>query len=480
MKRISAYLGLGGALCAAALLVACGGGSGGNAGSSLPSTTQNSGGTTSGSTSSSHGLKLQLAFVRNPKHQNQQTRKKNTKQRMYVSTDAEGLQLAITPTGGATTTLYVDISTTSPLCTVTTSYYDTPDGSEETCSISLPVLGATETVTGTVTDASPASENPTTGLGQGFSGSALVLGVGSTTVTTTGGVNTVALGIGPVAAQIVDCTGYIPTAPDPSNFADDDNGSNPRLVITAGVAVSGYISQEFDDPSGAWYDALPTAAPGFSPVPQNFVDVNGSPEPITFTSSTSNVALGIVTAVGATPSSYASTGSFTTDADYLNDCAFYELVKASPLPTVAPIASPAVPTVTFANNLSATAASPFTGGPYGTTLVYDVVPIAVSPASLSLSMGGSTGTVTGWDYGATGNGMNAESAYDGTQAECLDTTVSTQVDAEVAPSGSINGSTWLESFTVTPSATNTGTCTFVLYDVDTGVVTTPVTVTVST
>lgn len=466
MKRSQAYLGFGGALLAAALLAACGGGGGGSATSSIPSSGQTEHATGS-------GMKLTLVIPRNIKHRSAKIRA-NAKRRMYVSTKAGGLQLAITPTGGATTTLYVDLTASSPLCT---------QGNEEVCTVPIPVLGATETITGTVTNLEPNS--PTNGFGSGFASGGVVLGVGSTTVTSTGGVNTVALGIGPVAAYLFDCSSYLPSPPDPSHFAadyDEDTGTAARVVVTANVTTSGYLSQEFEDPGVAWYDALPTPGPGFSPAPNAFVDVNGSPTPITYTASSSNITLGLspeVTSTGspytyASPSSFSSSGSIASDADYLNDCAFYDVVKVNALPTPAPGASP--PTITFANNLTATAPSPFTGGPYPSSMVYTVVPISSSATgTIDVTMG-NTASVNGWDYDATDQGMGAESGFEGDTGDCLDTTNTSTIDATIA-AGAMNTTTWLQPFTITPVAD--GTCTFVLYDIDTGVVTQPITVTVS-
>lgn len=473
MKRSQAYFGLGGALVAAALLAACGGGGAGATNSiPVPSTTAQA---------KSSGLRLTFVVPRNVKHRSAKLRA-NQKRRAYVSTGAEGMQLSITPSGGATTTLYADLTSTV-LCQAPVNGSE-PNGSETVCTITLPVLGASETVTATVTNIEPSGVNATTGFGTGFSSGGNVLGVGSTTVNTTGGTQTIALGIGPVAAKLYDCEGYLPAAPDPSHFADDfdeDNGNTARVVVTSGVTTSGYLSQEFEDPANDWYDALPTPAPGFSPAPNAFVDVNGSPTPITYTASSSDITLGLATAVTstgspevyATPSSLASSGSIATDADYLNDCAFYSLVKVNALPTPAPGASP--PTITFANNLTASAASPFTGGPYGTTLVYTVVPIAPSSTTSSVTMG-NTATVSGSDYDANDQGMDAESAYGAEDENCYDTTNTSTVDATVAP-GTMNTTTWLQPFTITPVAD--GTCTVLLYDVDTGVVTAPITVTVS-
>ena len=71
--------------------------------------------------------------------------------------------------------------------------------------------------------------------------------------------------------------------------------------------------------------------------------------------------------------------------------------------------------------------------------------------------------------------MGAESAFGGTQNACIDTINPSQSDAAVGSAGSINTTTWQQSFTVTELSP--GTCTFVLYDEETGVVTTAVTVT---
>jgi len=473
MKRATTHLTLGfGVLLAAASLVACGGG-----GSSMPATAQAPGATQPGTTASqSSGIKVQILVPRNVTRSGKHSASRGKSRRMYVSTDAQGLQLTITPSGsGSAQTLYASLATSAPLCVETSNYATTPDGTEELCTIPVPALAAQETVNAIETNATPTDVNATTGFGTGFaSGSGDVLAVGSTTVTTTGGVNTVALGLGPVAAELYDCSGYFPTPSDPENFGNDYG--TERIVVTANTAATGVLSVEFSDANGNWFDALPTPYPGFSPVPQDFVDVNGSPEPITYTASTSSIQIGIEPAPSTSPSSYAASGSIATDADYLYDCAFFFNVNVAALPTPSAGASP--PTIVFANNLSATPPSPFTAtpGPYTFSLTFAVVPIAAFPSTVSVTMG-NTATVDGYDYGASTYGMDAESAYGVLGGNCYDTVNTSTVDATVAKAGSISTTTWQQPFTITPE--NAGTCTFVLYDIDTLVITNPVTVTVS-
>ncbi|HTU70438.1 MAG TPA: hypothetical protein VMF11_08955 [Candidatus Baltobacteraceae bacterium] len=473
MKRRTTYLALGfGTLLAGALLAACGGG-----GSSMPATAQAPGATQPGTTASQPGIKVQILVPRNVARSGKHSASRGKSRRMYVSTDAEGLQLTITPSGsGSAQTLYASLATSAPLCVETSNYNETNGGSEELCTIPVPALAAQETVTAVETDAAPTDVNATTGFGTGFaSGSGNVLAVGSTTVTTTGGVNTVALGLGPVAAILYDCEGYVSPPSDPQNFGNDY--STERVVVTANTATTGVMSVEFADAAGGWYDALPTPYPGFSPVPQDFVDVNGSPEPITYAASTSSIQIGIEPAPSASPTSYASSGSIATDADYLYDCAFFFNVNVAALPTPSAGASP--PTVVFANNLSATPPSPFTAtpGPYTFSLTFSVVPIAAFPSTVSVAMG-TTASVTGYDYGAnTSYALEAESAYGMNDGDCYDTVNTSTVDATVAAAGSMNQTTGQQPFTITPE--NAGTCTFVLYDYATWVITNPVTVTVN-
>jgi hypothetical protein len=442
MKRTATTLGIGGAILAAALLAACGGG-GGLQSAALPS----AGAAGNNPATHTSGTRITLRVPRGTS-KTRHTALHGGAHRSYVSIDAQGLQIAISSTGSnaTTTTEFVDISSTSPLCTPLV--FGT---TETTCSFTIPTVAANETIVATEVDQTPTNENATTGFGTGFSTSTNILAVGTTSVAVTGGVTNVSLGLNPVAAQLFDC-GDIANPNFGTNFVSE---STSRIVVTAGVVASGQMFIEFEDAADGFVDVDPTPLP--------FVDVNGSPTPITLNSLSSAVTLAVVpNPVPAATPPLAQTVSIPNDGF---DSSFENCLTID-VNVSANLTAPA--TISVKNNLTATNPISVTA-PYPAKLTYTVVPISVAPATATVAVGAATtATVTGSDFEGT-SGMFA--------TPCVDTANPSQNDATVSANGQINTDTWQEAFTITP--TMPGTCTFTLGDSRTGVVTTPVTVTVN-
>jgi len=463
--RLASLFGFGAALVCAALLVACGGGGGGSspvAGGSL------SGGDHSANAQST-GTRVTIVINRTPgKAHTQSTPRRGaqaSRRPKYLSTNAAGLQLTVSASGVASQTVYADVSGSSPLCTTSSSI--------ETCVITVPTLAASEQFSALETDSLPNSESA--GYGTGFPTGSNILGaINASETVQLGGANAIGLELGPVTGHFYDCSGnQAPPAslPQPygTNFGidqstrnDDNYAIGSRIVVTGGVAVTGSMATEFCDPAGGYDDYDSTPAP--------FVDVNGSPTPITLTSNSSGLTLAPIVNNGTAPptSAYAQTASIANDSYEWYDCVFEIGVKTS-----ASFTAPA--TIVVNNNL--TAINPFTSSNYASAMTYTVVPITVSPTTATVSASGGTATVTGSDNSAT-SGMQATSSYaaDG-DGYCMDS--NSNILATVAQTASINTTNWTQSFQITGNSNGTGTCTFYLQDVNAGTVTQVVTVTVN-
>jgi hypothetical protein len=442
--RTIATLGLGSALLAAVMLGACSGGGsvGTNSSSMLPSVGSGSGTT---SPAAKSGTRITVKIDRSTQRANAAS---TSKKPLYVSTNAAGLQVAVSAAGVATQTVSADLSTSSPLCTIVASV--------ETCTLTIPTLAASENLAATEVDKKPTGE--VAGFGTGFpTGSNILADTVESVTTTPGGVTNLSLGLDPVAANLAECSHLTGGS---RFFGSAKVGNISRIVVQSGIQAGGSIGVEFSDASGGFKDIDTTPLP--------FVDVNGSPTPITYTAASSNVTLAPIEnpSPAASPAA-TTTGSIPNDSYEWADCVFLINVEVA--------ATQATPTtVTFANNL--TASNPFTSTNYGSSLIFQVVPISSSSTTATAAVTGNvTANVTGSDFEAT-NGMGAESAFTLDDGNCVDTTTAGQVDATVASSGAINTTTWLQPFTITP--VTAGTCTFSLYDVDTKVITAPITVTV--
>jgi hypothetical protein len=447
MQRQSTQaLGIGGALLAAAILAACGGGAS-SPGGTLPATSAGSGSGGSTSTSAKSGVRVTLKIDRSQSSAFSKIASKGAHP-MYVSRNAKGLMLVVA-TSATSQTLYANISSSpiSPLCTM--------NGSYEYCTLIAPTLGSNETITGTEVDQSPTGQN-SSGYGTGFPSTSNILAVGSVAVNPTPGtVTNVSMGLSPVVAQFSD-----DQATTAGEFFGNVPGSN-RIVVTGNQVLStNGIAVFFSDAAGGDLE---------DPTPLPLVDVNGSPTPVTVTAS-SNPSSALTIAIHpspypSSPPAPSQTISIPDDsAEWLSGFFVLDLHVNS-------LTSPA--TIQFNNNL--TALSQFTNTSYGASLTYNVDPVLAAPTTTSVTVtGNQTATVTGTDVGASG--MGAESNYTVADGICLDSSGS-GTDANVTSNGSI--SSGQQTFTINPVSAGSGTCHFYLYDLDTGVVSQEVQVTVN-
>jgi hypothetical protein len=337
----------------------------------------------------------------------------------------------------------------------------------ETCTIAVPVLAATETLTVDDVDVTPTDDgsngNPP-GYGDGFSGG-VVDAAGTTTATLTAGATTaISLQLGAVSAVLYDCGSDATSNPAYAayDYDWDDGGTSTgngsgagRLVFAQGTA--GWI---IVDPAivDADYDWLPFASP--SPA---LVDVNASPVPVTVTSANQHITLLTMPGTQTTgtdptppPTGYGASASIPNQS--------YMFVQSGyALPIYVEYdgnASATSGTITIANNLTAT--DLFGNSLYSSTMTYNVAIFAATPLALTLetspTAGDHAGTVTVTDYAAVDGGL----VY---PAGCL-TPGNVEV-ASISSPGAFNTTTWQEPLTVTAMAT--GTCSFVVSDGATGV-----------
>ena len=463
--RFTSLWGFGAALACAAFLVACGGGGSGSLSGGLP------GGTGSHPASNQGpGTHVTIVIHRGgaKTHGRSNARrgaKSSTRQPKYLSTNVQGLQIAVSATGVASQTVYADVSGSSPLCTT--------NGDVETCVINVPTIAASEQFAALQTDAVPTGEN-VSGYGTGFGNGTNILGaINATETVTVGGSNSVGLELGPAVGYFWDCTygAIYGNTPPPSlpqlysaNYGVDTNPVNDpttgaRVVVTGGTAASGLISVEFGDIDCGWRDPDTTPAP--------FVDVNGSPTPITLTSNNSALTVSPIVSNG-TPSTYAQTASIPNDGYEWYECEFFIALKTS---------SSFSSSSTLAINNNLTAINPFTSSAQPLTMTYTVVPITVSSTAVTVAANNST-TVTGTDPNAS-DPMDAASSFANETFpgdDNCNTSGGTTL-ATISP-GSLNTTNWTQPFTINAGA-STGVCTFYIYDTDAGTVTLPITVTIN-
>ncbi len=233
--------------------------------------------------------------------------------------------------------------------------------------------------------------------------------------------------------------------------------------MTTNTTVTGSVVRQFQDEDNCEFDSDTTPAP--------FVDVNGSPTPITLTSNNSALTVAPVINNGTAPpaSAYTSSASIPNDGYYREGCFFVVGVNVA-----STLSSPQ--TLTLSNNLSAI--PPFTATAYTATYTYTVVPISVTPTSISALTPSGTATVTGNDYGAF-YGMVGSSSYSNYDDGNCDTSGGVPL-ATVASSSGIGAPNWTQTFTVTGNGSGTTgqTCTFYLSDDEAGTITQAVTVTI--
>lgn len=477
----------------AALAACSGGGSSPNPIAPITSQAPGSGSTSPTTTGS---MKLTLTINRNPQSTKRPFAASRSARRgtaatrkpQYISQHpVSGLQISVSA-NGTTKTVYADISAgtsgppvvpESPLCTTTSGV--------ETCTITVPTLGSSETISATEVDQPPTNEVTSgngAGYGSGFPTNSHVLAAGSTTATVAGGAS-LALGLGPVIASGNDtgCLFFFPSSSPTSNYNGDyDYTSYPgRFVVTAGVA------QAFLD-CIVWYDASgATGDSNATPVPLS--DVNGSPEPYTITSSAQHIGVEFYTPAElnatfppATPGPSATVAQVPDTSYNFGTFFVYGLAVDGQQPAVA--------TIVESNNLSATLSPYVTATPYASSETLGVATLTVSPATSSVSLSGTdTTTITATDYLGSG-GLSPFGSVNNTigrqnAGECISTSDGVTPLASVAAVGAISTTTWQQAFQVTGTAQ--GTCSFVLSDNNTynngyqgnGVITPVVTITVN-
>jgi hypothetical protein len=479
---------LGAPALAALILAAC---SGGGGGTSVPRTSPLTSPSTTPTSAPTTGSQARLVvkIPRSTSKSGYGVKASARRSPRYVSVQAEGLQITVTA-GATTKTSYVDISSTNAAtCTTTTTTPALPATILESCTVTIPWLAASESISVIETDETPTDENQSTGLGDGFPSGTNILAMGSTQATLTPGVLTsISLGLSPIVDNLFDVTflvalyfgtyypGLDSVALATPTFQDDGSIFNPgvsgRIVVTSGTPVQGVLATSFEDAEGSDLDVDTTALP--------FVNLAGAAAPLTVTSSASDVTIDPYVNTGfantfsalpqasastapSTPIGYAQTATIPTDGyqwiQYFFLTGFYydgSTTAASTL-TFATAASTATATATLVANGSTTP-TPFTVGPYSGSYQYTVAPVSAAPTTATTSLtSGTPVTVTGGDPGAP-SAMYASNSCAGTGA------------ATIARNGSSN------AFTVTPVVA--GTCTLQLFDSDTNVPSNTVTITI--
>jgi hypothetical protein len=439
-------------------LAAC---SGGGNGSNAPAAPN---GTGPGSTTQSTGAHVTLSYTKAPVRSGKfpgfaQRHRAGTRAPKFIDgSNVGGLQLTIASGTATPQVLFFDITSANANCVAS--------GADSiTCTLNIPTLGATETISALEVDTQPIGVSPTTGLGTSFPSSSRIIAVGSTTVTLSGGFTNVPLSLNPVIASYYDC-GF--TNLSSANLGEDFGGTLPtagaRVVVTVGTPVTAQFL-----PADATIDGAipaPVSTPGAGFVGQPFVDVDGTPRSVTVTSSSTHFAFFVEPGAAATPApTYTTSASITNSSvNYMNFFAMIFAVRYDGIGT-----SPM--TLTLTNNLSATPPA-FGGGTpapaYTATISYPIVPISLTPATLTFASSAAPAqTVTASDIGSS-NDMTIPA----TSSPCVSS--GSVTIATVASAGPLSNG--LQSFMVTPVAS--GTCIFWVNDTNSGVPTNTVTVTV--
>jgi hypothetical protein len=434
-------------LMAATVLAACSGGGTGATHGAVPA---GAAPTATPAQTASSGAHLVITIDRTPKARKRanasakRTGAAAKRSPKFIGSSAQGLQIAVSTTAGTPTTqtVYADISTTSPLCTTGGSGTYTA-----TCTIPIPTVGASESITATEVDTTPATP-VVNGMGTGFPSTSNILAVGTTTLTGAAGTTTnVSLGLSPVAAAWYDC-GSLAISGNSSDDDDYPNMGKGRIVVTAGTPATFVLQPEFEDVD---YDYL-----DYDATPLPFVDVNGSPVPIAVTASSTHVGaepfynVNYSNAAESWPQNpvYSQSTTIPNDGYEWFNCLFDVGAEYDGQTT-------ATSTITLDQSL--TAIPQFTGtatggASYETAFgpaVYTIVPLSATPASVTVGVtAGTTATVTGSDDEGTG-GMIAS-------------TCSGTGSVTITPNGGIDTTSWTQGFTVTP--VTAGSCTFTLLD----------------
>jgi len=441
-------------------LAACGGAGGASAPAAHPTAAPSS------APAATSGVRLTLRIPqKKTTHASKRARKP-----AYVGLSANGLALTIVSAGSSTTLDYDLDNQTDVLCQTDLASDDI------VCSFIVPTFGLAETFSGILYDQEPENANATTGLGTGFDPSANVLAIGSAPVTVQPGQLTNALlPLDPVAGSFYDSgAGDYPV---PNNAIASDAEAN-RIVVTAGVASSTQILPVIADIDGNPIAPLSVNADG-SIAGQPFVSPSGSPVPIGITSNTAHLTVypvpgnnGSFQSPGPSPVPVYATNASVASSSYLNP-QIASIANPAPDNPLALAVNydggtlPASGTLTFSNGLS---------GTYAATFVYTLSAVSASPATLTFTTA-SAQTVSGNDAGSLlglGSADVPANAFASVVADGNCMSGGTAI-AAIAAGSYTAGSP--QVFSVTPLAV--GTCSFVLADLDTNVVSNPITVTVN-
>ncbi len=368
----------------------------------------------------------------------------------YVSPGTLGLQITISASGAKTVTDYYDLSSNGPNCTYSAAL------NADQCSIVISSIATSENLSLIEVDAAPDNVDAATGQGTGFPQSTHVLALGSVTglAVPVGTTVNATIPMDPVTVGFGADTGNVVTNPNPSakNIAID--GANSRIVVTANAVVTAKLAILGDIDYDGYYIATTNASGGGQP----FVDVNGSPTPITAqvnTTSGVKIAADIVSTQSPAPGTVL--GYTATFPSTLYDDGALHLDFSYDGTNVATSGGgPARYLILLSNNLSASPPT-FDGGSqggYAGNAVYQIVPVDANPATLH-----GQDRVAGYDFGSA-NGLNV------VNSTCAGSWT-------ITPLAVTNG---LQNFNVTQTGSDSGgACSFALADPITGVVTRTVT-----
>jgi hypothetical protein len=373
------------------------------------------------------------------------------------STYAKGLIFTVAATGTTISqTLYADISSTSPLCTTTNNV--------STCTLNVPNIATTETLTAIETDATPTGENTTTGYGTGPSTVSILGGVSASETVTPGGA--LALTMSPAVSQILDSDGTINPPSTNVGFgfylAANQGGNHYHITLQNGTPESGMGIIV------ALRDADTDDFLGVSGVP--LVDMNGTPTAVSFTSLGAGITLfaqpdGNLTY--AAPSYAAVTPISDSGAQDYSPYGDYNAIvdvnyDGTPFTTTSIVAS---------NNFTATA-PPYAFGSQQTSPSWLVTSMGTDVTTASVPVGGST-IINAVDP----QSPDGADAYDGDifteDFLCIDNGGNALATVD---KGTYDATTGYQPFTITGQAA--GQCTLYFVDADSFVAARPVTVTV--
>ncbi|MGD1066454.1 MAG: hypothetical protein ABR975_06520 [Vulcanimicrobiaceae bacterium] len=493
----------------ALLLAACsgGGGSGSTTHTVLPSTpsTGPSAAPSPSAAPAGTGLRLKFSIHRGTPTQSAAAKKRSPK---YISRYVQGMQITVA-SASTSQTIYMDTSASN------TADCSNENGDVLACTIALPILANTETVSAIETDQLPTDENPTTFTGDGFPDGTYpaskpatnILATGSGTATVAPGVTTVvSITLNPVIGAwtassgnsgngnamwadsqsiVVDgCSSALTEASiydGNQNYCTDPLTNTIRVAVTPGSPQLNGLEPVFEDRALNQYDyddESEIAAP--------FVDVDGTATPATVTSGSSHLtfnaypntnfagSLTLPSASASAPAGYGASTSIPNDGYEFSSN--YFVIGLNYDGSTPSLSGQLYDQATLSNGLSHTATlhnpqdGNFTVGPYPVSAFIDVVPVQAYPSAETVSISGNngqaTGSVTGYDWGASYNqflqiscsngtalssGVNNEASLGGGQFD--------EVVFSLTPSGSPGSCTVnvMDGYTLVPSNTLTVT-----------------------